>query len=265
MRHGFSLVELSIVLVILGLLTGGILAGQNLIRAAELRSVTTEYSKWATAINTFKGKYFALPGDMKNAEEFWGTASATCPSAGPGYDVGTCNGDGDGKIELAFAGFEYSEIFSFWQHLALAGLIEGTYIGKSGFNDAADVDPGENVPRSKLNNGLWSVLYIGPITNSNFVYYEGSYDNHLMLGGFKVSISTADAEILKTDEAWGIDKKMDDGKPGLGKVRGLESQGSATAGVGCGNMDASNSLARAAASEYDLTNTSAACALLFNM
>lgn len=58
-KRGFSLVELSIVLVILGLLTGGILAGQSLIRAAELRAVSTEYSRYATAVQSFRDKYFA--------------------------------------------------------------------------------------------------------------------------------------------------------------------------------------------------------------
>lgn len=58
----FSLVELSIVLVILGLLTGGILAGQSLIRAAELRAVSTEYSRYITATQSFRDKYFAVPG-----------------------------------------------------------------------------------------------------------------------------------------------------------------------------------------------------------
>ncbi len=53
MRHGFSLVELSIVLVILGLLTGGILTGQNLIHAAELRSVTTEFSAFSQQIEFY--------------------------------------------------------------------------------------------------------------------------------------------------------------------------------------------------------------------
>ena len=48
MKQGFSLVELSIVLVILGLLTGGILAGQNLIRAAELRAVTTQINNFSS-------------------------------------------------------------------------------------------------------------------------------------------------------------------------------------------------------------------------
>lgn len=69
--RGFSLVELSIVLVILGLLTGGILAGQSLIRASELRSVSTELQRYSSAIYSFRDQYMALPGDMLNATSFW--------------------------------------------------------------------------------------------------------------------------------------------------------------------------------------------------
>ncbi len=77
MRHGFSLVELSIVLVILGLLTGGILAGKSLMRASELRAVSTEYQRYLTAAQSFRGKYFELPGDFSKAQSFWGIAHAT--------------------------------------------------------------------------------------------------------------------------------------------------------------------------------------------
>ena len=76
MKNGFSLVELSIVLVILGLLTGGILGGQALIRAAELRAATTESQRYLAAINSFRDKYFALPGDMAIATRFWGVSTA---------------------------------------------------------------------------------------------------------------------------------------------------------------------------------------------
>ena len=66
-NQGFTLVELSIVLVILGLLVGGVLTGQSLIRAAELRTVSTQYATFSTAVNTFRDKYFTIPGDMTNA------------------------------------------------------------------------------------------------------------------------------------------------------------------------------------------------------
>ena len=64
-RDAFSLVELSIVLVILGLLVGGVLSGQALIQAAQLRAVSEEYTKYTTAALTFRDKYLATPGDMK--------------------------------------------------------------------------------------------------------------------------------------------------------------------------------------------------------
>src|SRR3569833_319215 len=77
LKAAFTLVELSIVLVILGLLDGGVHTGQSLIRAAELRSVTTQYQRFLTAVQTFRDKYFALPGDMTNAHSYWGIAIAT--------------------------------------------------------------------------------------------------------------------------------------------------------------------------------------------
>ena len=112
-NHAFSLVELSIVLVILGLLTGGVLTGQSLIKAAELRSVTTELNQWQTVVNTFKGKYFAIPGDMSNAHLFWGSAGGSgfiddgCESA-TGTGTQTCSGDGNGLLDQRGT-TEYSE------------------------------------------------------------------------------------------------------------------------------------------------------------
>ena len=106
--HAFSLVELSIVLVILGLLVGGILGGQSLIRAAELRSVAVDKDKFTTAINAFRVKYSAIPGDMTNATDYWGTFSTdniTCAyDLHPGTQ--TCNGNGNAKVGDGGLGYE---------------------------------------------------------------------------------------------------------------------------------------------------------------
>ena len=61
---GFTLIELSIVLVIIGLIVGGVLTGQDLIKAAEIRATVGQYEKYNTAVNTFRTKYNGIPGDL---------------------------------------------------------------------------------------------------------------------------------------------------------------------------------------------------------
>lgn len=62
--RGFTLIEMSIVLVVIGLIVGGVLVGQDLIRAAGVRATITQIEKYNTATNTFREKYGALPGDI---------------------------------------------------------------------------------------------------------------------------------------------------------------------------------------------------------
>lgn len=221
-KRAFSLVELSIVLVILGLLVGGVLAGQSLIRAAELRAVTTEYSRYSTAVQSFRDKYFALPGDMQNATAFWGAANTAgtggqCAdrSANAGTGTQTCNGDGNGDVGLNSSSPNVrGEFVRFWQHLANAGLIEGNYTGV--FGTSANSVTGENIPASKLNRGGWNAFRN---RNPGETAYDNSgitYGNVLMLG--RQNVFEAVEAVMKPEEAWNIDTKMDDGKPRRGKV-----------------------------------------------
>lgn len=184
MRAAFSLVELSIVLVILGLLTGGILGGQSLIRAAELRAVSTEYSRYATAMSSFRDKYFAVPGDMSNATQFWGTAAA-CPgtNATPSTTQATCDGNSSGGVDILTPAS--NEVFRFWQHLANAGLVEGSYSGVSNNATAATADArlSWNVPPSKLSNGGWSPQWLGVVPVSSVTgWFEGIIAMLFILG-----------------------------------------------------------------------------------
>jgi prepilin-type N-terminal cleavage/methylation domain-containing protein len=212
-RSGFSLVELSIVLVVLGLLVGGVLTGQSLIRAAELRSVTTEFQKYQAAVNTFRDKYFALPGDMNNATAFWG--AATCPA---GTGTGTCNGNGNGVLDIAPAAGQASEEFMAWQHLANAGLIEGAYSGISGTGGMAHSMIGVNIPRGKASNTGWSFIYPGNMTDPlNPDWFILNYGQILQLGA-QNGIGRTGAAAFTATEAWNIDLKMDDGSPASGNV-----------------------------------------------
>jgi len=113
------------VLVIIGLIIGGITAGQELIRAAELNSVASDITKFKVANNTFKLKYNAMAGDMDNAQSYW-PSCVDAPS-------NTCNGDNSGILESS------SERIRFWQHLSLAGVLNGNYTGElSGISAVAN-------------------------------------------------------------------------------------------------------------------------------
>lgn len=250
-QSAFSLVELSIVLVILGLLTGGILGGQSLIRAAELRAISTEYSRYSAAAQTFRDKYFAVPGDMANATAFWGKDATNCngDTGAPGLP-GTCNGNGDGRLLPALAVSSTAEIFQLWKQLALAGLIEGNYSGLAGSLGEAQAIIGENVPRSRMSNTGWTV-YPWFVDTGNPEMWAVRGDNALFFGAQTATHVTYNP-VLKPEEAWNIDSKMDDGRPGTGQMLALWNGG-------CTEATADNQYNAG----YDLDNTAIACRLMF--
>ena len=246
MKHGFSLVELSIVLVILGLLTGGILAGQNLIRAAELRSVTTEFDRYVAATQTFRDKYFSLPGDFKDATKFWGKDNTNCSSdTGTAATPGACNGDGDGLAEND--GFEY---YQYWKQLALAGLIEGSYTGIQGSGGISHHVIGENTPRARLGNAGWAInnFAIGFVGNAWRFPTEGQVYEF----GAQHTAGHSNNPVLSPEELWNVDTKMDDGRPAYGKVQ-AHHWDNCTDATAFTDID----------SEYLLTNTAKDCAIVF--
>lgn len=264
MRSAFSLVELSIVLVILGLLTGGILSGQSLIRAAEIRSVSNEYNRWVTAAHTFRDKYFAIPGDMNNATAFWGTAAA-CPgnntnTTAPG--IPTCNGDGNGQLTTGNATVA-NETFRFWQHLANAGLIEGTFTGVSNNANSTTVwgsTTTPNIPKSKFPNAQWLVYYLGQQDITSPDYFDGEYGNAFRYGTGNIGTN----KVMKPEEAWNIDTKVDDGMPGLGRVRTVKWQAESNVNIACTTPQTTTASSIAASSTYLLSNTGTNCSLIMN-
>ena len=256
-RSAFSLVELSIVLVILGLLVGGVLSGQSLIHASELRAVTTEFQTYSTAIGSFRDKYFAMPGDMPNALSF-GTAWYA-------------NGDGNGKVQNNSMPTT-NEVDIFWVHLASANLIQGKYTPAGG----TPMTRGGTSPASKLNNGMWNIAYFGSVgydcstadtgnnhPTGNYIF-AGNY-GHAFLYSYGTATTgydeLGDAPILTTQDAWNLDSKMDDGKPDTGSVLANKDFGSTTPGVSC--VDKQPLLTVMPPANYDLKTTGVVCAMVF--
>ena len=246
---GFSLIELAIVLVILGLLVGGIMSGQSLIRAAELRSVSTQLGNYQAAVTTFRDKYFALPGDMRNATAFWGAAHATpatCRTTSSSTQA-TCDGDGNGLITSMDSGTTYSEYFHAWKHLANAGLVEGNYTGIKSCTYVACSQSGVNAPTGKMSNSGFSFGYYGAVTSTTEPnWFAGPYGNFLFFGG-NASGDMAGL-ILRPEEMWNLDTKLDDGIPASGIVMITRPPTNCYASSG---------------TTYNLANTSPACFIMY--
>lgn len=109
-QSGFTLIEIAIVLVIIGLLLGGVLKGQEMMTNAKIKRVSNDFNGVSAAIFSYLDRYSAFPGDDPNALARWG--APTISGNGDGVIAGTCFGAGESQ--------------QMWDHLRQAGLVAGT-------------------------------------------------------------------------------------------------------------------------------------------
>jgi len=168
-NRGFSLLEMSITLTIIALIAAAVLTGQRMKHRQELNQIISDISNITSAVAQFKETYGGLPGDLLDA--------TTVLSAS------TSNGNGDDDLDT---GTPNEELF-FWQHLALAGLISGTYDG---------VTSGDGgVMESPLGYGFY-------------------FANKVTGGDLFIKISkTSNGGLFTTKEAYDFDLKYDDSSP----------------------------------------------------
>jgi len=117
-QNGFTLIEIAIVLVIIGLLLGGVLKGQELITSARVRNLISQQDGIKAAYFGFLDRFRALPGDY---------SQATTNIAGA-----VANGNNNGQIESAatcgaITGCQAYENITVWEHLSRSGFINGSY------------------------------------------------------------------------------------------------------------------------------------------
>lgn len=219
---GFTLVELSIVLVIVGLLAGGILVGRDLIKAAEIRATVSQYDKYNSAVNTFRLKFNCVPGDCLNAATFF-------PSSAQPARV--TNGDGNGTLDsIPYGGAntnpfggEYigTERASFFDHLAAAQVIP---LGPFDETDVASQQSGVAFPKSPL-----GPRFIAVDTSPQCDYCSASLPptgRYFMLGVVPdpTGNNWVDSPgLVAPADASALDVKVDDGRPLTGGVEVLRN------------------------------------------
>ncbi len=135
-QKGFSLMEISVALIVMGILVAGTIKGYALIESAHLKTVIKNINQYRMAVNVFKDQYGALPGDYDQA-------SQTIRS-----DL--TDGNGNGRIEGEGLGGRSSEAVNFWQHLSAAGLMSSP----GGVPDIGSASFGQGVPKAKLGGGI---------------------------------------------------------------------------------------------------------------
>ena len=185
MKHnnGFTLVEIAIVLVIIGLILGGILKGQELIDSARVRSLSNKISDVRAVWYSFQDRYNSPPGDFSRAAAQIGNS--------------TSNGDGNGRVDTL------QEVAGVWQHLAEADFISGDYDGDpAGLNGIGDLSCRINTCPSNPFNGFYKIVYGESIPDTP------AQTNELFTGG-QIPVNI----LLQ------LDLKLDDGIANNGDVQ----------------------------------------------
>ncbi len=219
---GFTLVELSIVLVLIGLIIGGVLKGQELIASTRLKMTVSQWDAVKAAINTFQDKYVALPGDYASASTF--------------INKDAPNGDGNGIIgstsvvtsfdaSVGMNSASVNESEAAWKHLSDAGLI-------------SSVD--------KIGS---SYVLPGRVAGSSFFIYYGNYGDktghwlRLQAGG---AAGNPAMPALSPKEAGEIDRKFDNGSFNSGSIQ------SGSAGSGKCSIDNATSASKTCITLFEL-------------
>ncbi len=218
-QAGFTLVELAIVMIIIGLLIGGVLKGQQLITNAQITATVAQIKAIDAATTSFKDQYAAVPGDMV-------TPTARLPNCA----AGSCAvvGNGDGRVGAASITFTAAptadqEQIAYWAQLNAAGLLTGIQPDTAAVTATAW---GQYAPASKVSGGGYDVgWYAGGVTLAGQQNTDATNPapagEYLSLHGTagQATAGAAADSFLTPNLATRIDTKIDDGQPNTGTVQ----------------------------------------------
>jgi prepilin-type N-terminal cleavage/methylation domain-containing protein len=210
-NNAFTLVELAIVIVIIGLLVGGVLQGQELITQAKIRAQIKQLAEYDTAIISFKGKYGFLPGDIPyDLIGRYGLVDRYLGNTNIHNGNGLVN-DSAGSAPMTHA---WGEALFFFRHLEKSKLIKASF-PRTGNQYAV----GLQFPLAKLGNG--GFLYTSMADGNLYAFLGLNKKDDDAVSNIHNMAALSIAPLLSTNEAFGIDDKIDDGNPLLGKVRAV--------------------------------------------
>jgi prepilin-type N-terminal cleavage/methylation domain-containing protein len=239
-QRGFTLVEIAIVLVIIGLLLGGILKGQELIRSARVRNLADQNSGIQGAYYGFVDRYRQVPGDMPAGNAPNGACSVLGTNLLP--NCAAVGGDGDGSLDTG----AFNESAAAWAQMQAAGFIQGNYQGT-----AANAANYVNLVNPQAPQNPWGgFMLLGRSASYQNVAANAPVRLHLVLG------NQVPVEIMRE-----LDLKIDDSFPLTGVLRASPINGSAYAPVGDEGPGGSPPCTTAAGGVqiWDITNASVAC------
>ncbi|MDD5249609.1 MAG: prepilin-type N-terminal cleavage/methylation domain-containing protein [Rhodocyclaceae bacterium] len=153
-QTGFTLVEIAIVLIIIGLMLGGVMKGQELVDNAKVKNLTSDFRNIPIFVFAYQDKFKAIPGDDAAVDAHLG--ATLCPAAASCKATNGTQGNGaiEGDWSSAAAG---DESYRFWQHVRLAGLAAGptntadsNYLPHNAVGGLIGVTGGSNSPITTL-------------------------------------------------------------------------------------------------------------------
>lgn len=194
-ERGFTLIELSIVLVIIGLLIGGVLQGQEMINNTRLKTTVAQTDAITAAIQTFEDKYRMLPGDTTNA-----VAALIGATASAGDNDGLLGGAGDAVVASPAGGIANgSEAALAFNHMGTTGLLQNVdFIGLLRVNST--------VPANIGNGAAFDI--------ATFTFATGGNGLGLRI---RTGTAAAPAVALNSDDMFSLDQKYDDGVGNTGR------------------------------------------------
>ncbi|MFQ5659671.1 MAG: prepilin-type N-terminal cleavage/methylation domain-containing protein [Gammaproteobacteria bacterium] len=204
-QTGFTLVEIAIVLVVIGLLLGGILKGQQLINSARVRNLADQNSGVQAAYFGFIDRFRSLPGDMNPTTACLKVSNTIANCGASPYAAATLGGNGNGRIDSIV------EASAVWAHLSAAGFLNGTF---SGVDAASALLTTATYPSAVPTGGIPPNAFQGPIllahTND---YIMGN------VGSTTVRLAYSFGGNIPVPLLRDLDQKLDDGGAGTGVLR----------------------------------------------